>query len=35
MALLIALINIIGWGLIPLTVNGTPAHQNAGMGMGA
>lgn len=35
MALLIALINIIGWGLIPLTVKGTPAHQIAGMGIGA
>ena len=35
MALLIALINIIGWGLIPLTVKGTPAHQITGMGIGA
>ncbi len=35
MALLIALINIVGWGLIPLTVKGSPAHQIAGMGLGA
>lgn len=35
MALLIALINIVGWGLIPLTVKGSPASQIAGMGIGA
>lgn len=35
MALLIALINIVGWGLIPLTVKGSPANQIAGMGIGA
>ncbi|GAA0868058.1 hypothetical protein GCM10008918_06000 [Lactobacillus kefiranofaciens subsp. kefiranofaciens] len=35
MALLIALINIVGWVLIPLTVKGSPAHQIAGMGLGA
>lgn len=35
MALLIALINIIGWGLIPLTVKGSPASQITGMGIGA
>lgn len=35
MAFLIALINIVGWGLIPLTVKGKPANQIAGMGLGA
>lgn len=35
MALLIALVNIIGWGLIPLTVKGSPKSQIAGMGIGA
>lgn len=35
MALFIALINIVGWGLIPLTVKGSPASQIAGMGIGA
>lgn len=35
MAFLIALINIVGWALIPLTVKGKPATQIAGMGVGA
>lgn len=35
MALLIALVNIIGWGLIPLTVKDSPQSQIAGMGIGA
>lgn len=35
MGLLIALINIVGWGLIPLTIKGKPASQIAGMGIGA
>lgn len=35
MALIIALINIVGWGLIPLTVKGSPQSQIAGMGIGA
>lgn len=32
MALLIALVNIIGWGFIPLTVKDSPQSQIAGMG---
>lgn len=35
MALLIAFVNIIGWGLIPLTVKDSPQSQIAGMGIGA
>lgn len=35
MALLIALVNIIGWALIPLTVKDSPQSQIAGMGIGA
>lgn len=35
MALLIALVNIIGWGLIPLTVKDSPQSQIAGIGIGA
>lgn len=35
MAFLIALINIIAWALIPLTVRKSPAGQIAGMGIGA
>lgn len=35
MALLIALINIVAWALIPLTVRKSPASQIAGMGIGA
>ncbi len=31
MALLIALVNIIGWGLIPLTVKDSPQSQIAGV----
>lgn len=34
-ALLIALVNILGWGLIPLTVKGSPSSQIGGMGIGA
>lgn len=33
MALLIALVNIIGWSLIPLTVKDSPQSQIAGMGI--
>lgn len=35
MAFLIALINIVAWALIPLTVRKSPASQIAGMGIGA
>lgn len=34
MAFLIALINIVAWALIPLTVRKSPASQIAGMGIG-
>ena len=35
MALLIALVNIIGWSLIPLTVKDSPQSQIPGMGIDA
>lgn len=35
MALLIAFINIVAWGLIPLTVRKSPTSQIAGMGIGS
>lgn len=35
MSLLIALVNIVGWALIPLTVKGSPSSQITGMGIGA